>query len=342
MSMKLTVVGCSPAWPNPGGAQSGYLLEGPGRLLLDCGPGVLARLRSNGANGWPEVDAIVISHFHLDHWGDLVPWVWGTMWGLGQELKKPELWLPPGGREELAGFGTRFGTPDMFIRVFEPKEYAEGEEFEAAGLKLVATRLPHYTVQTYGFRVSNTHAHAGLLGRLGPERAAVEVGRRGRPLPVRGDVGTGRAGRGAAWASLGRRSRRRVRSVRCEAAAAHAPPEGAQSGRRPRAGARRAPARRLARGSARQDRSATDALSCRSASYAHRGWRVDSIPTRVGSRAGLASVDSRSRRPVFRATRPRLPGAHRTSRPSSRTRVTRRRSAASGSRRPSQRLPSAP
>ena len=38
MSVKLTVVGCSPAWPNPGGAQSGYLLEGPGRLLLDCGP----------------------------------------------------------------------------------------------------------------------------------------------------------------------------------------------------------------------------------------------------------------------------------------------------------------
>jgi ribonuclease BN (tRNA processing enzyme) len=168
VSMKLTVVGCSPAWPNPGGAQSGYLLEGPGRLLLDCGPGVLARLRSNGANGWPEVDAIVISHFHLDHWGDLVPWVWGTMWGLGQELAKPELWLPPGGREELAGFGTRFGTPDMFIRVFEPKEYAEGEEFEAAGLKLVATRLPHYTVQTYGFRVSNTTRTLAYSGDSGP------------------------------------------------------------------------------------------------------------------------------------------------------------------------------
>ena len=130
--MKLTVVGCSPAWPNPGGAQSGYLLEGPGRLLLDCGPGVLARLRSNGKNGWPEVDAIAITHFHLDHWGDLVPWVWGRMWGLGQEYEPPELWLPPGGREELAAFGTRFGTPDMFIRVFEPKEYVEGEEFEAA------------------------------------------------------------------------------------------------------------------------------------------------------------------------------------------------------------------
>ena len=25
------------------------------------------------------MDAIVITHFHLDHWGDLVPWVWGTI-----------------------------------------------------------------------------------------------------------------------------------------------------------------------------------------------------------------------------------------------------------------------
>ncbi len=81
MSVKLTVVGCSPAWPNPGGAQSGYLLEGPGRLLLDCGPGVLAKLREREA--WPHVDAIAITHWHLDHWGDLVPWVWGSTLGPG-------------------------------------------------------------------------------------------------------------------------------------------------------------------------------------------------------------------------------------------------------------------
>ena len=166
--MKLNVVGCSPAWPNLGGAQSGYLLEGPGRLLMDCGPGVLARLRfSSNGTGWPHVDAIAITHFHLDHWGDLVPWVWGTMWGLGRDNAKPELWLPPGGIEELAAFGVRFGTPDMFSRVFEPMEYAEGEEFEAAGLKLVPTRLPHYTVQTYGFRVSTPPGRSRTRGTLG-------------------------------------------------------------------------------------------------------------------------------------------------------------------------------
>jgi ribonuclease BN (tRNA processing enzyme) len=171
--MKLTVVGCSPAWPNPGGAQSGYLLEGPGRLLLDCGPGVLARLRSNGSNGWPNVDAIAITHFHLDHWGDLVPWVWGTMWGLGRDYEKPELWLPPGGREELAAFGTRFGTPDMFARVFEPREYEEGQPFEAGGLELTPLRLPHYTVKTYGFRVSNSDRTLAYSGDSAPsERLA--------------------------------------------------------------------------------------------------------------------------------------------------------------------------
>src|SRR5438093_6314380 len=97
-NVKLTVVGCSPAWPNPGGAQSGYLLQNDGeRLLLDCGPGVLARLRElNG--GWPVVDAVVVTHWHLDHWGDLVPWVWGSMAGPGRERPKVRLWLPPDGR----------------------------------------------------------------------------------------------------------------------------------------------------------------------------------------------------------------------------------------------------
>ena len=174
--MKLTVVGCSPAWPNPGGAQSGYLLEGPGRLLLDCGPGVLARLRETySSNGWPEVDAIAISHFHLDHWGDLVPWVWGTMWGLGRDKDRPELWLPPGGREELAAFGTRFGTPDMFNRAFALKEYAEGVPFNAAGLELTALRLPHYTVQTYGFRVSNESSTLAYSGDTGPSERLAEL-----------------------------------------------------------------------------------------------------------------------------------------------------------------------
>jgi ribonuclease BN (tRNA processing enzyme) len=172
--VKLTVVGCSPAWPNPGGAQSGYLVEGSGRVLLDCGPGVLPRLREQEA--WPKVDAIVITHFHLDHWGDLVPWTFGSMFGPGTHVPAPQLWLPPGGKEELERFGERLGFAGMFD-AFELREYAEGRAFEADGLSITPVRVPHYQLQTYGLRVSDGSVLLSYSGDSAPSQQLVEVAR---------------------------------------------------------------------------------------------------------------------------------------------------------------------
>jgi ribonuclease BN (tRNA processing enzyme) len=175
--MRLTVIGCSPAWPNPGEAHSGYLVEDGGRLLLDCGPGVLGKLRERDG-GWPRVDSIVVTHWHLDHWGDLVPWVWGRMFGLGRDTEKPELWVPPGGIDELAGFGTRFGTPTMFEDTFRPSEYAEGEPFAtAAGFQVTPTRVPHYGLETYALRVANNRRTLAYSGDAAPSERLVEVAR---------------------------------------------------------------------------------------------------------------------------------------------------------------------
>ena len=174
--MKLTVVGCSPAWPNPGGAQSGYLVEGDGSLLLDCGAGVLAKLRLR--QSWPHVDSIVISHWHLDHWGDLVPWVWGSMFRLGADGWKPQLWLPPGGIDLLEAFGDRMGTPRMFWNAFQLMEYAEGEAFEtAAGLTVTAREVPHYSIQTFAFRVTNGDRTLAYSGDSAPTDVLAEVAR---------------------------------------------------------------------------------------------------------------------------------------------------------------------
>jgi ribonuclease BN (tRNA processing enzyme) len=175
MAMELQVIGSSPAWPNPGGAHSGYLLEANGRrLLLDCGPGVLSRLRQ--AEGWPRVDAIAITHFHLDHWGDLVPWVWGSMYRAQDgDLTRPTVWVYEGGHAYLEKLGMRLGFPDMFDRVFDVREYAGDRPWTTAGFEITAVRLPHYTLETYGFRVVADGATLAYSGDSAPSERLVEL-----------------------------------------------------------------------------------------------------------------------------------------------------------------------
>jgi ribonuclease BN (tRNA processing enzyme) len=172
--VNFTVVGCSPAWPNPGGAQSGYLLENSQRLLLDCGPGVLARLRERWE--WPEVDAIALTHWHLDHWGDIVPWVWGQTLGPGNGVKKAELWVPPGGIDALTQIASRIGRPGMFADAFDLRQYDE-HGFEAAGFLVEPHRVLHYDLLAYGFRASANGRTIAYSGDSGPSEALPDLAR---------------------------------------------------------------------------------------------------------------------------------------------------------------------
>jgi ribonuclease BN (tRNA processing enzyme) len=195
MNVRLAVIGSSPAWPNPGGAHSGYLVEADGRrLLLDCGPGVLTRLRER--EPWPHLDAIAITHFHLDHWGDLVPWVWGAMFRRREENgvgAPPELWVHPGGRRKLQEFGEQLGFSDMFDWVFEVHEYPAEETVEVAGFELTAIRLPHYTLETYGFRVGGNGSSLAYSGDSGPSERLADLAREADLFVCEATLSTGDA-----------------------------------------------------------------------------------------------------------------------------------------------------
>jgi ribonuclease BN (tRNA processing enzyme) len=173
--VKITVVGCSPAWPNPGGAQSGYLVESGGRLLLDCGPGVLSRLRVR--EPWPLVDAIALTHFHLDHWGDLVSWVFGASFGAGRDVEPPALWVPTGGTATLREFGGKLGFGSQLDRAFVVHEYVDGRPFEAAGFEVTPVRLMHYNELTFGLRVTDGHATVAYSGDTAPTPGLAELAR---------------------------------------------------------------------------------------------------------------------------------------------------------------------
>ncbi|MDD2586079.1 MAG: MBL fold metallo-hydrolase [Syntrophomonadaceae bacterium] len=68
--MRLTIIGCWSPFPKTGEACSGYLVEGSStKLLIDCGHSVFSQLGKY--LDYTRLDAVIISHFHPDHYADL-------------------------------------------------------------------------------------------------------------------------------------------------------------------------------------------------------------------------------------------------------------------------------
>jgi ribonuclease BN (tRNA processing enzyme) len=166
--VKLTIVGCSPAWPNPGGAHSGYLIEHAGsRVLVDCGPGVLSRLRER--EGWPVVDAIVITHTHIDHCGDVIAWLWGQLHVPRPGTPRPELWLPPGARSELERLAPRLHEG------FTISEYDDATPFTAGAFTVTPRAVDHYGHPTWGVRVEADGRVVAFSADTGPTPSLAEL-----------------------------------------------------------------------------------------------------------------------------------------------------------------------
>jgi len=76
--MKLTVLGSGTSVPHPDRASAAHWLETPsGSLLLDISADAAHRMAQERLD-WPNLDAIWVSHFHLDHLGGLPAFLFGT------------------------------------------------------------------------------------------------------------------------------------------------------------------------------------------------------------------------------------------------------------------------
>jgi ribonuclease BN (tRNA processing enzyme) len=105
--LTLTILGASPAAPNPGGACSGYLLrEGETAVLMDCGPGTAGRIPLHVPVN--SLRAAAISHLHPDHYFDLVQVYYMLKFGERRPAElspRVPLFMPPGGRDFLRSWG---------------------------------------------------------------------------------------------------------------------------------------------------------------------------------------------------------------------------------------------
>jgi ribonuclease BN (tRNA processing enzyme) len=162
----LTPIGTSPAWYNPGEPTSGFLLEADGRrVLVDCGAGVIARYLE--FFGDAPIDAIVLTHVHMDHCMDLIPLKYGISLGTLAHWR-PQLWLPPGARERLVHLVGAWDADEAFFTdTFDVREYIPDQGFEVGPFAASALAVPHY-IECFALRFEHADGAFGYTADLGP------------------------------------------------------------------------------------------------------------------------------------------------------------------------------
>jgi ribonuclease BN (tRNA processing enzyme) len=131
--------------------------EGSTLVLLDFGPGALERVWERDLLG--HVDAIVISHLHLDHALDLLP-LSGEITEMAVRARRPHysppaLYVPRGrGPEALRGLAEAVGSdPGRFERSFgRVREYDDSDAFAIGELRIAFAATAH-TQPCYAARV---------------------------------------------------------------------------------------------------------------------------------------------------------------------------------------------
>jgi len=171
--MRLTVLGKSPSWQDAGGACSGYLIEEDDTVvLMDCGNGVFAKLRERV--DYVDVDAIVISHLHADHFLDLVPYAYALTYAPRQQPVPvdrwpgtdcpacPDLHVPPGARDLFRRVVGSWGNDDLIEKAFELREYEACSEIEIGPIRIRFQPVPHFT-ETFAMSISSTNGSGRIV-----------------------------------------------------------------------------------------------------------------------------------------------------------------------------------
>jgi len=148
--MQLIVLGSGTSVFHPQRASAGFWLETEaGSVLLDCSADAPHRMAQENLD-WPNLDAIWISHLHLDHCAGLAPFLFGIKWapGIG-DRKKPLRIIGCEGIEELLKAIDDAQHYKLFEQNFaiEIHEFAPAEHKEAfdllAGLTAEIISTPH-------------------------------------------------------------------------------------------------------------------------------------------------------------------------------------------------------
>jgi ribonuclease Z len=144
MDLSLFFAGTAGSMPTARRGLPAILLRAGGdRILLDCGEGTQQQLLRSA--GLPELDAIFISHYHLDHWLGLVGML--KTFDLRAREKPLAIYGPPGLKALFTMLRPVFG------RTAYPLSLAELEPYEEIGFGgyTIGSFPVRHRVEAYGY-----------------------------------------------------------------------------------------------------------------------------------------------------------------------------------------------
>lgn len=156
MGLTLTVLGCSGSYPGPGQACSGYLVRGGGACVwLDAGSGTLANLQRFVGLG--DVDAVVLSHEHPDHWSDIEGFYVALTYGSARRVGVPV----------YAPAAVRSLTTGPMEPAFAWHVVGDGDRVAVGGLSFLFSRTDHGP-ETLACRVDGDGSSLAYSADTGP------------------------------------------------------------------------------------------------------------------------------------------------------------------------------
>jgi ribonuclease BN (tRNA processing enzyme) len=174
--MRLTVLGGSAASPNAGMGCAGLLVKTETtRLVLDLGPGTLQELRRH--TDFRTLDAVIVSHLHLDHVLDLLTLRHALAYNPIPAPRPTPVWLPPGGTDFLARVTAPFDAcdePGRFAATVKIAEYDPAQPLTVGDVVVTFAPATHY-IPAWAIRAhAPVGADLGYTGDTGPEAPLTE------------------------------------------------------------------------------------------------------------------------------------------------------------------------
>lgn len=163
--MLVDVLGAAGTYPGPGSATAGFLLRsGATAVWMDAGVGTLAELMSR--IGIEDLDAIVVSHSHIDHCADLAIYHYAATYG-PHALAPIPLYAADGVMDRIEAFHS--GT----VASFDHHVVREGDAVEIGDLSLAFGPANH-SAGAVSIKATNAQGTLVYTGDTGWDDRLVE------------------------------------------------------------------------------------------------------------------------------------------------------------------------